>query len=84
MKLFFLKSLVFLLKFPAAVISLGLIGLILLRIPEKSSGLASFANTSNLFGSPGEAERSLDRIMTWGIIIYLVICFILDIIINSN
>ena len=84
MKLFFLKSAIVFLKIPAAIISLSLIALILLRVPEKSAGLASFANTSNLFGSPGQTERALDNVMTVGILLYLAICFILDIIINSN
>jgi protein translocase SecG subunit len=84
MQVYFLKFSIVFFKIPAAIISLSLIGLILLRVPEKSAGLASFANTSNLFGSPGQTERALDRIMTVGIILYLAICFILNIIINSN
>jgi len=84
MQIFFLKLSVVFFKIPAAMLSLLLIVLILVRIPEKSAGLASFANTSNLFGSPGQTERSLDKIMTVGIVLYLLICFFLDIIINSN
>jgi protein translocase SecG subunit len=84
MQLFFLKFSIVFLKIPAAIISLSLIGLILLRVPEKSAGLASFANTSNLFGSPGQTERTLDKVMTVGILLYLALSFILDIIINSN
>ena len=84
MQLFFLKLSVVFLKLPGAIIGLALVILILFRLPEKSAGLASFANTSNLFGSPGQTERSLDKIMTVGILIYLAIAFVLDIIINSN
>ena len=38
-------------------ISLFLIFVILIRIPQDSVGLSSFANTSNLLGSPGSAQR---------------------------
>jgi len=84
MLLFFLKLSLVLLKIPAAMISIVLIVLILFRLPEKNVGLASFANTSDLFGSPGQTQRSLDLIMIIGILLYLAIAFILNIIINSN
>ena len=37
-----------------------LIFIILVRIPRDSIGLSSFANTSDLLGSPGSAQRFLD------------------------
>jgi len=38
-------------------VSLFLIILILVRIPQENVGLSSFANNSNLLGSPGSAQR---------------------------
>ena len=42
-------------------ISLFLIILILIRIPSQDVGLSSFANNSNLLGSPGAAQRFFGR-----------------------
>ena len=41
------------------LISLFLILLISIRIPPRDVGLSSFANKSNLLGSPSSAERFL-------------------------
>ena len=59
--------------------SLFLILLILVRIPQDSVGLSSFANTSNLLGSPGSAQRFLDILTVSGIIMYFLIAFQLNI-----
>ena len=48
------------LKISGFFISFLLIIIIFLRTPQESSGLASFASKSNLLGSPGSAERSLN------------------------
>ena len=61
------------------VISLFLILIILIRIPRESIGLASFANKSNLLGSPGSAERFLDILTVSGILIYFSIAFQLNV-----
>ena len=45
-----------------------LIFIILVRIPRDSIGLSSFANTSDLLGSPGSAQRFLDILTVSGII----------------
>jgi preprotein translocase subunit SecG len=59
--------------------SLFLILLILVRIPQDSVGLSSFANSSNLLGSPGSAQRFLDILTVSGIIMYFLIAFQLNI-----
>jgi preprotein translocase subunit SecG len=59
--------------------SLWLISVILIRVPQDSVGLSSFANTSNLLGSPGSAQRFLDILTVSGIIMYFLIAFQLNI-----
>jgi protein translocase SecG subunit len=61
-----------------AVVSLALILIILIRIPKESVGLASFANQSNLLGSPSSAERFLNILTITGIFLYLAIAFQLN------
>ena len=60
-------------------ISLFLIAIILVRIPRESIGLASFANNSDLLGSPGSAERFLDILTVSGILVYFSIAFQLNV-----
>ena len=64
------------------LISLFLIIIILLRIPQESVGLASFANKSNLLGSPSSAQRFLNIITISGILIYLGIAIQLNLLNN--
>jgi len=61
------------------VISLFLILIILVLIPRESIGLASFANSSDLLGSPGSAQRFLDILTVSGILLYFSIAFQLNI-----
>jgi len=61
------------------LISLFLILLIVIRIPPQDVGLSSFANNSNLLGSPGSAQRFLDVLTVTSIIIYFLIAFKLNI-----
>ena len=61
------------------VISLFLILIILVRIPRDSIGLSSFANSSDLLGSPGSAQRFLDILTVSGILVYFGIAFQLNI-----
>jgi len=61
------------------VISLFLILIILVRIPRESIGLGSFANSSDLLGSPGSAQRFLDILTVSGILLYFSIAFQLNI-----
>jgi preprotein translocase subunit SecG len=57
----------------AFLISLFLIVIIFLRIPQENVGLASFATKSDLLGSPSSAQRSLNIFTGLGIFIYLLI-----------
>jgi len=65
-----------------AIVSLALILIILIRIPKESVGLASFANQSNLLGSPSSAERFLNILTITAIFLYLAIAFQLNL--SSN
>ena len=52
------------------IISIFLIIIIFLRIPQENVGLASFATKSDLLGSPSSAQRSLNILTAFGILIY--------------
>ena len=52
------------------IVSLFLIVIIFLRIPQENVGLASFATKSDLLGSPSSAQRSLNILTAFGILIY--------------
>ena len=67
------------LKIIGFFVSFVLIIIIFLRTPQESSGLASFASKSNLLGSPGSAERSLNIITVIAILIYFTIAIKLNI-----
>ena len=60
------------------LINIFLILIILLRIPQENVGLASFANKSNLLGSPSSAQRFLNILTAIGILIYLGIAIQLN------
>jgi len=60
--------------------SIFLIGIIFLRMPNM--GLTSFATTSSLLGSPSSAERSLNILTAFGILIYLGIAIKLNLLKN--
>jgi preprotein translocase subunit SecG len=47
------------------LISIFLIVIIFLRIPQESSGLGSFATKSDLLGSPSSAQKSLNILLDW-------------------
>jgi preprotein translocase subunit SecG len=64
-------------------ISLFLIIIIFLRIPQENVGLASFATKSNLLGSPSSAQRSLNILTAIGILIYFGIAIQLNFINNT-
>ena len=66
------------LKFLGILISLFLIFIIFLRIPQESVGLASFATKSNLLGSPSSAERTLNNLTIIAITLYLFIAIELN------
>jgi len=51
-------------------ISILLIGIIFIRVPQENVGLSSFATKSGILGSPSSAERSLNILTGLGILIY--------------
>ena len=62
----FIYKLKIMLKFIWLILSIFLILIILIRIPNKG-GLNSFSVNSNLLGSPNSAEKTLNQ-LTWLII----------------
>jgi len=59
-------------------VSIFLIFIIFLRIPDQNVGLSSFATKSNLLGSPGSAQRFLNTLTGIGILIYFIVAFQLN------
>lgn len=55
------------------LISIFLIIIIFLRIPQESVGLGSFATKSDLLGSPSSAQRSLNIFTAFGILVYVLL-----------
>ena len=70
------------LKLLGFIISLFLIVIIFLRIPQENMGLASFATKSDLLGSPSSAQRSLNILTGFGILIYFGIAIQMNLIYN--
>lgn len=66
------------LKLIATLISIFLILIIFLRIPQENVGLASFATKSNLLGSPSSAQRFLNILTGIGILVYFGIAIRLN------
>nr|YP_010516935.1 preprotein-translocase subunit g [Haslea provincialis]UXN44717.1 preprotein-translocase subunit g [Haslea provincialis] len=66
------------LKVIGFIISILLIIIIFLRTPQENVGLSSFATKSDLLGSPSSAERSLNILTAFGILVYLVIALQLN------
>jgi preprotein translocase subunit SecG len=58
------------LKLLGFIISVFLIVIIFLRVPQESAGLSSFAAKSDLLGSPSSAQRSLNIVTVFGIFLY--------------
>ena len=70
------------LKLIGAFISIFLIVIIFLRIPQENVGLASFARKSNLLGSPSSAKRFLNILTAVGILLYFGIAIQLNFVNN--
>lgn len=66
------------LKIIKTFISIFLIVIIFLQIPQENVGLASFTNKINLLGSPSSAQRFLKILTGVGILIYFGIAFELN------
>lgn len=52
------------------IISIFLITIIFLRLPQESVGLSSFATKSNLLGSPSSAQKFLNILTAFVILLY--------------
>jgi len=70
------------LKIFLLIVSIFLIAIIFLRVPRESIGLSSFANKSDILGSPSSAERSLNIVTAFGILIYFGIAMVENSMIN--
>jgi preprotein translocase subunit SecG len=57
-------------------VSIFLITIIFLRIPQENVGLASFATKSNLLGSPSSAQKYLNILTALGILLYLILAIL--------
>ena len=66
------------LKLIAYIVSVLLIAIIFVRVPQQNVGLSSFATKTNLLGSPSSAERLLNVLTVLGILIYMGIALTLD------
>ena len=64
------------------IVSLFLIIIIFLRMPQETIGLSSFANKSDLLGSPSSAQRSLNILTAVGILVYFSIALSFNLQIN--
>ena len=65
-------------KLFAFLISVLLIGIIFLRVPQESVGLGSFATKSDLLGSPSSAEKALNIFTALSILVYLILAIQLN------
>ena len=70
------------LKLFGFLISIFLIVIIFLKIPQENVGLASFATKTDLLGSPSSAQRSLNIFTGVGILIYFAIAVQLNFLSN--
>jgi preprotein translocase subunit SecG len=66
------------LKFIVFCVSLFLIFIIFLRIPEEDVGLLGFTTNSNLLGSPASGQRFLNNLTSIFVLIYFLIAFKLN------
>lgn len=66
------------LKIIKTFISIFLIVIIFVQIPQENVGLASFATKSNLLGSPSAAQQFLNILTGVAILIYFGIAFQLN------
>ena len=58
------------LKLIGVIVSILLIIVIFLRTPQENVGLSSFATKTDILGSPSSAERFLNVLTVFGILIY--------------
>lgn len=68
------------LKLIGFIVSILLIIIIFLRTPKDNVGLSSFATKSDILGSPSSAERFLNVLTVFGILIYFGIALTLNLV----
>ena len=66
------------LKLIGFLVSILLIIIIFLRTPQENVGLSSFATKSDILGSPSSAERFLNILTLFGILVYFAIALTLN------
>jgi len=66
------------LKLIGFIVSILLIIVIFLRTPKENVGLSSFATKSDILGSPSSAERFLNILTIFGILVYFGIALTLN------
>ena len=66
------------LKIIGFIVSILLIIVIFLRTPQENVGLSSFATKSDILGSPSSAERFLNILTIFGILVYFGIALTLN------
>ena len=66
------------LKLIGFIVSILLIIIIFLRVPKENVGLSSFATKSDILGSPSSAERFLNVVTVFGILVYFGIALTLN------
>jgi preprotein translocase subunit SecG len=64
------------LKLGLLALSIFLITIIVLRIPQENVGLASFATKSDLLGSPSSAQKFLNILTAFGILLYFILAIL--------
>jgi preprotein translocase subunit SecG len=64
------------LRFFLLALSIFLITIIVLRVPQENVGLSSFANKNNLLGSPSSAQKSLNILTAFGILLYFILAIV--------
>ena len=66
------------LKYLWFLLSIFLIFLVFLRMPQENIGWSSFANKSDILGSPTSAQKSLNIVTTILTLLYFIIAFLLN------
>jgi protein translocase SecG subunit len=56
-----------------------LIFIIFLRMPQENIGLSSFANKTDILGSPTSAQKSLNYITAFLVVIYFTIALLINV-----
>ena len=61
-----------------SIICLFLILIIFLRMPQENIGLSSFANKTDILGSPSSAQNTLNWITAVAVMIYILLAVVFN------